>query len=809
MVTNFIAQQKYNKFVDRQLSTNDCAISVVKTIFNLFNINVKRYDIQQDILLDEEGANFDSVRDYLSSYGVKGKYNVLDINSKDHSDILPCVAMVEKKSRNHYLILERQRKGQFFVLDPAKGASKWVDKEEFFNNVSRIKSSVNEDISIELMKSVIGNYCNELELSFKLGDVRKDIVDSYNKILYIKWLEDTVGFESKSKKAIFLQKILKADNRCLPPKFKHFELAEHKLLLKAPIVLSYRNVAEVRDKISIERDRDIPQFIGLVTQSSADVYRSIKQFTLISLFTIIIAMSLLFVNQAIIDEVSPAQNMSTVWVFVLLLFFVRFFELIFNVISSLSEIVLSRRLDDWLVKQYYQALLNYDIEAIAAYSRGELVQRLNDLFRIKSVIFLYCRNYIFNIVICIIISVVILSIHSKIFYIVTAISVIYGFALYVTTPKVKVLESKKFSQKSALITETMNVIEGHDIIKKNSLQQIFSENNEHILSNFLDLQAQSLLITKLFVHIPRFISICGYLGVIWVAMGEHIDKNTLSLGQVFTLMVLSNFLFNSLRVVLNTKLVLQEQTVVIDRFLDFISGDIVDDEKLKANTQDNRICKIEFSDVVYNVFNSNFTLSIPKLSIFSGDRIILSGLNGSGKSTFFKVLSGSLTRNISGDIRFFSADNVAMDPLSSKSKVMLFRAEDKIFNESIQFNINFTNSVNNGEIYQLVKKLGMENFISPHNRSLNSWLADNEDNLSTGQKRKILVLRALMSNADVIIFDEIFRGIDKESIEKIVRVMNETAKEKIVIYTTHETIKDLAFNRFLTITNGELTENEE
>ncbi len=809
MVSDFFTQEKYNRYIDRQLSTNDCAISVIKTIFNLFNINVKRHDIQQEITLDEEGADFDSVKSYLASFDVSGKYNILDINKQDHSDLLPCIAMIEKRNRNHYVIIEKQKKNKFLILDPVRGSSKWINKEEFFGDVSRIKSSVNEELSLELMKSTVQKYSEELKLDFKLSDSKKDIIDSYNKIQYLKWLEDTVGFESKEKKAVFLKKILSANNGCLPPRFKHFELAKEDVLLKAPIVFSYKNSIKVNDKIVMERNRDIPSFIAHITRSSSEVYRSLKQFTLVSIFTIMIATLLLFANQAIIDEVSPAQNMSTVMVFLVVLFFVRFFELLLNVISSLSEIVLSRRLDSWLVKQYNNSLLYYDVESISAYSRGELVQRLNDLFRIKNVIFMYCNNYIFNIVVCLLISLTVLFIHAKVFYIVSLICAIYAVALYLTAPKVKELESKKFSQKSSLITETMNVIEGHDIIKKNKLQPVFSESNEFTLNNFLDLQAKSLLISKLFVHIPRFIGVCGYIAVIWISMNEHIEEQQLSLGQVFTLMVLSNYLISSLRVVLNTKLQLQEQTVVIDRFLDFISGANGSDNVPTSNVETNNLARIDFNDFSYKVSDSKFKLSIKRLSIQAGDRILLDGLNGSGKSTFLKILSGSITRNINGGIRFFSTDNSPLNEQISKDRIMLFRAEDKIFNESIQFNINFTNSANNSAIYQLIKELGMDDFISPHNRSLNSWLEDNEDSLSTGQKRKILVLRALMSDADVLIFDEIFRGIDRGSVQKIVNYLNNISKQKIVIYTTHETIENLKFNRNLHISDGELVENDD
>ena len=76
-------------------------------------------------------------------------------------------------------------------------------------------------------------------------------------------------------------------------------------------------------------------------------------------------------------------------------------------------------------------------------------------------------------------------------------------------------------------------------------------------------------------------------------------------------------------------------------------------------------------------------------------------------------------------------------------------------------------------------------------------------NLSTGQRKKILLLRALFSAADVVILDEVLSGIDAASRKQIEHLLNEFTS-KILIVISHESIDYLHFNKHYSLENGTL-----
>ena len=129
--------------------------------------------------------------------------------------------------------------------------------------------------------------------------------------------------------------------------------------------------------------------------------------------------------------------------------------------------------------------------------------------------------------------------------------------------------------------------------------------------------------------------------------------------------------------------------------------------------------------------------------------------------------------------------------------------EDLLFNESIEFNITFGEAIAHSSILNLAKEIDFYDFIARHEEGLSYTINENGKNLSTGQRKKILLLRALLSNAEVVILDEVLSGIDAASREKIEDLINRTSDKTFVIIS-HEPVRHVNFDHEFFLTNGEL-----
>ena len=198
------------------------------------------------------------------------------------------------------------------------------------------------------------------------------------------------------------------------------------------------------------------------------------------------------------------------------------------------------------------------------------------------------------------------------------------------------------------------------------------------------------------------------------------------------------------------------------------------------------------------------------LDIHRGEYIVILGHNGSGKSTFAKLLNMILEAN-SGQIiidgkDITSPDMTDDDVFALRRKIgMVFQQFNLFPHLTVLKNITLSpmklKKIPEAEATEkalaLLKKVGLED-------KANAYPAT----LSGGQKQRIAIVRALAMEPDVILFDEPTSALDPEMVGEVLKVMTELAKEGMtMIVVTHEMgfAKEVA-NRVIFMSDGVIKE---
>lgn len=152
------------------------------------------------------------------------------------------------------------------------------------------------------------------------------------------------------------------------------------------------------------------------------------------------------------------------------------------------------------------------------------------------------------------------------------------------------------------------------------------------------------------------------------------------------------------------------------------------------------------------------TLSISELTIEAGDSWAIIGSNGSGKSALTSLLAGDM-EIASGDMQAPSFEDIAVVSFEEQQKLI---DREKERDES-----DITNEVFEGTP---IMELFLE--ISDDQTAINEWIqafniSHIQDKgfrkLSTGESRKVILIRALLQDCDTLVFDEPFDGLDANS----------------------------------------------
>ncbi len=197
------------------------------------------------------------------------------------------------------------------------------------------------------------------------------------------------------------------------------------------------------------------------------------------------------------------------------------------------------------------------------------------------------------------------------------------------------------------------------------------------------------------------------------------------------------------------------------------------------------LIKLENVTKQYDAIDNVTPISDLNLTINKGDFICFEGPSGTGKSTLLYVLGG-LLKATKGKVYYDKKDITNL----TEKEMTKFRAEKVgfIFQEyrfieamTLKDNLLFTSSLNPNnkisekEVDEYLKKLNLfdKKFYLP-------------SELSGGQKRRLMILNALIKDPELILADEPTNDLDKEMVDKVISLLEKEAeKGKTIVLVTH------------------------
>ena len=246
---------------------------------------------------------------------------------------------------------------------------------------------------------------------------------------------------------------------------------------------------------------------------------------------------------------------------------------------------------------------------------------------------------------------------------------------------------------------------------------------------------------------------------------------------------------------------------------DELSGTIVNCFELKAlkkkcielfSNLDNRVIiskfeKIQLKNIDLKYNGSNFDIIVDEMMIKNKDKLSIIGKSGQGKTSIINLILGNIS-TYKGEVKIDNCDlkDVRLD-------IGVVSQEIELFNMSIKDNLCLDKSLNDEEIIKYLKELELDELLL-FDEGIYTVVGEKGLKLSTGQKRRINILRSYLMNKDVYILDEPTSNLDRHTEEIVVNFILKYFKDKTLIIATHNQKINEICNKFYKFENHKMIE---
>lgn len=160
------------------------------------------------------------------------------------------------------------------------------------------------------------------------------------------------------------------------------------------------------------------------------------------------------------------------------------------------------------------------------------------------------------------------------------------------------------------------------------------------------------------------------------------------------------------------------------------------------------------------------------------------GHSGCGKSTIFRLLL-RLYKPTKGGIYIDGTDIFSYSKEVYASNVGVATQKPFIFNMTIKENLDLVDS-NSAHQIEACKRVGIHDFIMSLPKGYQTILKEDATNISGGQKQLIALARTLLSNAEILLFDEVTSSLDPNTTKQVIQVLKDLKKDHTIIMITHK-----------------------
>ncbi len=297
----------------------------------------------------------------------------------------------------------------------------------------------------------------------------------------------------------------------------------------------------------------------------------------------------------------------------------------------------------------------------------------------------------------------------------------------------------------------------------------------HQINEFMKVNFTSFLVTEGIIYITLFV--CVLIAV------SNLSNQTMELSTVLMILLLGYSYFGSIRQLMSATHDALTAVSAASRAEEILAVKTTEikQEKQAITYQDGIVLK----DVSFSYEGRKEVLHHVNIKIEKSKTTALVGLSGCGKSTIASMLM-KFIYPASGAVYLNGIDYACMNREEIGKYIVMVPQTVNLFSDTIRNNLLLANpSATDEKLWQVLEEVSLDKHIRRMKNGLDTMVSESGSNLSGGQKQMMGIARALLTDAEFIIFDEATSAVDPESEKIIWQCIEKLSKKRTLIIISH------------------------
>ncbi len=521
-----------------------------------------------------------------------------------------------------------------------------------------------------------------------------------------------------------------------------------------------------------------------------------------------------FLTQSIVDIGVEHNDIHFVYLILFAQLMLFAGKAVIDVLRSWILLHISSRINISLISDFFVKLMKLPISFFDIKMTGDILQRINDHHRIENFLTSTSLNVLFSAMNLIVFSFVLAYYNGSVFLIFLIGSSLYFLWISFFLKRRAEIDFKSFTQNSKNQSKVMELITGMQEIKLQNAERQKRWQWENIQVRLFKISSKGLVLEQIqntgSALINELKNSC-----ITIVSAKLVIDGQISLGMMLSISYIIGQLNSPVIQLVSFTQSLQDARLSLERLSEIHSRPNEETVFNECATEIGQVASIETRKLCFRYAGStqNWVLKDLNLVIPARKVTAIVGSSGSGKTTLLKILL-KFYDPTSGEILLNSAlspgNRIKLNSVSSKvwrNSFGVVMQEGFIFSDSIAHNITVgAEDIDTIKLRQAVKIANIGEFIESLPLGYNTKIGMEGTGISTGQKQRILIARAVYKNPDYLFFDEATSALDATNEKIIMNNLGHFFKGKTVVIIAHRlsTVKNA--DQIIVLEKGKIAE---